>query len=242
MGVFAKDRIFKNNKNYPRIFKFNFLVADVFDNMIKRSVPFYKDIQNLFCYFGKVFIKPSSNVYDLGCSTGYTLSKIIKIFPNQQITYFAVDNSADMLIKTKKRLRKNNNIKYLKQDLNKKLKIENSSMVIANLVLQFLKYPSRLKLLKNIYQGLIFGGAFILVEKVINKERKLDQLFVDNYHVFKKDNNYSLLEIERKSHSLKNILQPITMSENIDLLRAAGFHNVEVFFRWFNFCGFIAVK
>lgn len=242
MKIFIKDKIFKDDKNYPKVFKFDSSIAEVFDNMIKRSVPFYKNIQDVFCYFGRIFIKPYTHVYDLGCSTGYTIKKLSKLFPDENIFYFAVDNSADMLARAKKRLGKNDNVEYIKQDLNKKFEIKNASMVIANLVMQFLKYSARLKLLKNIYAGLNRGGAVVLVEKVFNRNIMLNRLFINKYHLFKKSNAYSNLEIKRKDNSLKNILKPLTVEENIKLLKKAGFGNVEIFFCWFNFCGFIAVK
>ncbi len=242
MVFFARDRLFKNNKNYPKVFKFNALVSQVFDNMLKRSVPFYYNIQKEICYFAKKFIKPNTNVYDLGCSTGYTVRKIAKNFKKQNITLWAVDYSSELLTRAKDRLRKYKNINYINCDLNKDFKISGASFVVANLVLQFLKYSSRQKLLKNIYSGLQPGGCFIMVEKLRNDNFFLENIFVDRYYFFKQKNRYSREEIVRKERALKSILSPLTMQKNIELLQKAGFSNIEVFFRWFNFCGFIAVK
>lgn len=242
MGIFAKDRLFKNNKNYPKVFKFNALVSQVFDNMIKRSIPFYYNIQKEICWFAGKFIKPNTNIYDLGCSTGYTVSKIAENFKKQNITLWAVDYSSELLARAKDRLKKYKNINYINCDLNKEFKLSGASFVVANLVLQFLKYSSRKKLLKNIYQGLQSGGCFIMVEKLRNDSVLLDNLFIDRYYFFKQKKGYSKEEIIRKKQALKNILSPLTMQQNIELLTEAGFTNIEVFFRWFNFCGFIAVK
>ena len=41
---------------------------------------------------------------------------------------------------------------------------------------------------------------------------------------------------------LENVLIPYRMEENFDLLKRAGFKDMEVFFRWYNFCGIIAIK
>jgi tRNA (cmo5U34)-methyltransferase len=38
------------------------------------------------------------------------------------------------------------------------------------------------------------------------------------------------------------VLIPYREDENRDLLLNAGFRSVEAFFRWYNFCGFVAVK
>jgi tRNA (cmo5U34)-methyltransferase len=50
------------------------------------------------------------------------------------------------------------------------------------------------------------------------------------------------MEISRKREALENVLVPYRLDENIELLKVAGFGTVEVFFKWYNFCGLIAVK
>jgi tRNA (cmo5U34)-methyltransferase len=58
----------------------------------------------------------------------------------------------------------------------------------------------------------------------------------------KRRHNYSEIEIARTRESLENVLIPYRHEENVELLRGAGFQHVEEFFRWYNFCGVIAVK
>jgi tRNA (cmo5U34)-methyltransferase len=50
------------------------------------------------------------------------------------------------------------------------------------------------------------------------------------------------LEIARKREALENVLTPWTVGQNINLLREAGFASAEMFFKWNNFAGFIALK
>jgi len=38
------------------------------------------------------------------------------------------------------------------------------------------------------------------------------------------------------------VLIPYRLEENMQLLKEVGFCSVEVFFRWYNFCGIVAVK
>jgi tRNA (cmo5U34)-methyltransferase len=58
----------------------------------------------------------------------------------------------------------------------------------------------------------------------------------------KRRNNYSEMEISQKREALENVLIPYKLSENILLLREAGFTQCEVFFKWYNFSGFVAKK
>jgi tRNA (cmo5U34)-methyltransferase len=58
----------------------------------------------------------------------------------------------------------------------------------------------------------------------------------------KRRHHYSELEISQKREALENVLIPYKLSENITLLRDAGFEHCEVFFKWYNFTGIIAKK
>ena len=66
-GHAMKDEIFK--QKVQKQFEFDEKVASVFDDMLDRSVPFYKQMQKLSITFANNFLKDDSNVYDLGCST-----------------------------------------------------------------------------------------------------------------------------------------------------------------------------
>jgi tRNA (cmo5U34)-methyltransferase len=50
------------------------------------------------------------------------------------------------------------------------------------------------------------------------------------------------MEIAQKREALENVLVPYTLSEDIQLLKNAGFHSCETFFKWHNFAGFVALK
>ena len=58
----------------------------------------------------------------------------------------------------------------------------------------------------------------------------------------KRRHHYSEMEIAQKREALENVLIPYKLSENITLLRDAGFEHCEIFFKWYNFAGFIAKK
>ena len=69
----SRDKVFSRKTKQVSDFEFNKKVADVFDDMLERSVPFYQEIQRMIVELGKIFVQPSTNVYDLGCSTGTTI-------------------------------------------------------------------------------------------------------------------------------------------------------------------------
>ena len=51
-------------------FAFSAAVADVFPDMIRRSVPGYETVINLLGVIARHFVQADTRVYDLGCSLG----------------------------------------------------------------------------------------------------------------------------------------------------------------------------
>ena len=49
-------------------------------------------------------------------------------------------------------------------------------------------------------------------------------------------------DIDRKALSLEGVLVPVTAKWNEELLQMAGFRQVDCFWRWMNFAGWIAIK
>jgi hypothetical protein len=82
----------------------------------------------------------------------------------------------------------------------------------------------------------------ILSEKTISHAGRLNRDFIEMYHALKKRQGYSELEISAKREALENVLIPFSLDENIALLRNAGFEEIEIFFKWFNFSSIIALK
>ena len=82
----------------------------------------------------------------------------------------------------------------------------------------------------------------MLVEKILGATADLDAQMVSRYYALKGANGYSPEQIERKRLSLEGVLVPVTARWNEELLRMAGFTQVDCFWRWMNFAGWLAVK
>jgi tRNA (cmo5U34)-methyltransferase len=239
-----KDAVFKDAQRPAYDFKFNKEVAMVFDDMVVRSVPFYLEMQRMIAELSKDFAIRGTNVYDLGCSTGTTMINLDKVLA-EDIGFVGVDNSDEMLQKCAANLHRagvKRKVAYENQDLNCNVSLENPSVVIFCLTLQFLRPLNREKLLKKIYDDLPEKGAVILIEKILTEHSICNRLFIDHYYDFKKRNGYDEIEISKKREALENVLVPYKLSENEDLLQTCGFKQTEVFFKWYNFAGIIAIK
>ncbi len=234
----SRDNLFSNDPDFTE-FNFGEATAAVFDDMLERSVPLYQELQRMTAEITREFAQAGTRVYDLGCSTGTTLRMLADTLP-EDIQLVAVDNSAAMLEKAKQNLSRE--CEWLLADLDQGLRVENASVAILNLTLQFVRPLGREKLIKNIYDGLRKNGCLILVEKVLGNDSLFNSEFIKFYYDMKKRNGYSEMEIARKRETLENVLIPYRVDENIALLENAGFPHIDIFFKWYNFCGFLAVK
>ena len=111
-----------------------------------------------------------------------------------------------------------------------------------NYTLQFIPVENRASLLNKIYESLMPGGGFILNEKVLSEDKLLSETFVEMHHDFKKGHGYSKMEISKKRDALENVLVPLKLSKTMTLIHEAGFTAVDIFFKWNNFAGVIALK
>jgi tRNA (cmo5U34)-methyltransferase len=129
------------------------------------------------------------------------------------------------------------------RDLKKGILLRIGAQVILSvLTIQFTPIEYRLQILRDVYEHLADDGVFIFVEKVLGETACLDRLFRNNYYAMKEANGYTEEEIERKKLSLEGVLVPVTASMNEQLLKASGFKEVDCFWRWSNFAGWVALK
>lgn len=244
LGSANLDQVFKEEITKASDFKFGTTVVNVFDDMVSRSVPYYNEMQRMLGEIAADHVKEGSCVYDLGCSTGTTLIEVDKLIPSD-VRFIGIDESPEMLAKCDVKLKEAGFVRpydLVAGDLHQPLPISNGSVVILCLTLQFVRPLYRERLLRNIYDGLNPGGVLLLVEKVLAESSIFNRDFIKYYYNYKRRNHYSELEISQKREALENVLIPYKLSENMLLLKEAGFADCEIFFKWYNFSGMIAHK
>ena len=176
-----RDEVFRENQPIAD-FAFGKNVAAVFDDMVDRSVPFYQETQRMITEMATDFAVENTNVYDLGCSTGTTLLNIDKAIDKKKVKFIGVDNSQEMLKKCREKMTAHgfqHELELVCADLNQGVHIENASMVLLVLTLQFVRPLYRDTLVKSIHQGLNENGCVILVEKVLGEDSVFNRLFID---------------------------------------------------------------
>lgn len=242
------DLIYSNPHAQVKDFAFDAQVVEVFPDMITRSVPGYNTIIDTIGRLSQRFVKPNTQVYDLGCSLGAaTLAMrkgIRKSSNDKQCKIIAVDNSSAMVERCKMHINafksetKVDVIEANIQDVN----IENASMVVLNFTLQFIDKNDRQALINKIANGINKGGILVISEKVSYGDTVIDEHLIDLHHDFKRANGYSELEVAQKRTALENVMRTDSVEQHIQRLSNAGFSHVSPWFQCFNFISFIAIK
>lgn len=233
------DKVF--TKPITKQFEFDEDVAAVFDDMLERSIPFYKEVIELTCNVIYTHTKVDAKIVDLGCSTANTLLSLDK---KSRKTYRlkGVDNAEAMLhLARQKAQAYGAQIELVNEDITQAI-LENEDVVIANYMLQFIRPLQRASFVQKIYDGLNERGIFIFSEKIVFEDKVLNKQMIDLYYDFKRTQGYSDFEIAQKREALENVLIPYTEEENRAMLRSVGFQTIETIFKWGNFATFIAKK
>lgn len=239
-----RDAIYALPQDQVVDFAFNEAVADVFPDMIRRSVPGYETIIGLLGVIARRYAQPHSRIYDLGCSLGASTLSMASQMRAEDVRFVCVDNSAAMTRRCEQILQRHlptGQFEVQCADI-EAIPLENASVVVLNFTLQFLKPAERLAMLRKIYDGLLPCGVLILSEKLQFADATEQTLINDLHLEFKRANGYSELEISQKRSALENVMIPDTFEQHQARLQAAGFTQVVNWFQGFNFASLLAVK
>ncbi len=214
-----------------------------FDDHIKRSIPGYDVSLNLITELSTYFLTDNSICYDVGFSTGKLISNIYEINKGKKIKLIGVEPEKKMVnfFKKTKIYRKSNNIKIINENI-ENIRIENCDLIISHYTLQFIRQNLRIEILKKFYDNLNLGGAFIFFEKVHGNNSRFEKIFSDLLTDFKLKNNFSDEEIVNKNKAIRGVLNPLSINENLALLKRAGFKKLQIIYHNINFAGILAIK
>jgi tRNA (cmo5U34)-methyltransferase len=219
-------------------------VTDVFENMLARSIPQYRTMRSLVFNLGATLVQRGTTIIDIGCSKGDALGPFIQHFGTAN-RYIGVELSEPMLEAARHRfaaLIRERIVEIRRLDLRTEYPPEMASLTLAVLTIQFTPIEYRHRIMQRIAEHTLSGGGIILVEKVLGSTARFNELLTRRYYELKTLNGYTAEQIERKRLALEGVLVPVSARWNEDLLREAGFNQVECFWRWCNFAGWIAIK
>jgi len=223
------------------MWKFDKKTSVNFDKHVSKSVPLYNEGHKLIADLSDFFIGNNSVVYDIGCSTGSLIEKILINNSKKNFKIYGIDNERSMIDLSKKRLKKFSQCFFKCGDITK-TNFRRSDLIISYYTIQFIHPKLRQLLINKLYESLNWGGALIFFEKVRAPDARFQDIMTQLYNEFKMMNGYSKEEILSKTLSLKGVLEPFSTQGNLDMLKRSGFVDITTISKYICFEGFLAIK
>ncbi len=217
-----------------------------YEDMLERSIPHYATMRDAVTTMACRYASPQTTILDLGCASGDAIAPLIDRLAGDN-TFLGCDANASMLSAARRRFAEsieNGSVSIQPVDLRKSYPEVTASVTLAVLTLQCIPLEYRQQLLKRIWQHTRPGGALIIVEKLLGSTAEIDNHLADASHGVKNSNDYAyaLNQVDQKQRDIEGVPMPLTAHMNEEMLRAAGFTQIECFWRYLNFGAWIAVR
>ena len=204
----AKDKVYSQAQAHIVDFAFTSEVADVFPDMIRRSVPGYETVIPLTGLIAARELVDHDLVLDLGCSLGATSQALLSQSTLPNIRVVGVDNSQPMIDRAQA-LNQDRRAEFVLADIKDIVmepEYQGAKVILLNFVLQFFDPGTRMTILQGLKDLLCDNGLLIISEKVKNRDADLHAFYDQTHLAWKQANGYSGLEISQKRTALENVM------------------------------------
>lgn len=218
----------------PGSWEFTPEVAAVFDSHVEASVPHYPEIQRLVAEAADWLAPAGATVVDLGAATGTTADLIAARHPERGYQFHLYDRSEAMLNQAKAKLAgyPNADVHLHCGALEAGLEHGYATLTLALFTLQFLDPADRQALLQKARAASREQGALLAAEKLRLRDSRWQTIASAVSADWKAERGIGPDAIHAKERALRGVLVPQTDLENRRMLEGAGWHEVEVLFRW----------
>lgn len=217
--------------------------SEGFETHIDLSIRGYSNLIDDVLKLSEYFVEDDTNVVDIGCSTGKMLRSMISqnSFAKSAL-YTGIELEKEFVDGWKLESIANfiPNLYLLNEDV-RDFDFHNCSFVSSIFTLMFMPPHQREMVVKNIYNGLNSGGAFVFSEKTMADSAKIQDIRTFTYYDYKRT-NFTTIDIMDKEKTLRSMAKPNTRDELLNMCKAAGFSKIESFWQNHAFVGFLAIK
>lgn len=183
--------------------------------------------------------KEHAEILDLGAGTGLLTEWVIKKYPKAK--YILVDIADGMLDIAKKRFNGLDNISFRVENYRSGISGGKYDAIISSLSIHHLNSTEKRQLYKNIFDALKDDGIFVNADQVKGEDDESEQIVKDYQlnHIEncslsrkEKDNTYERIKLDKMDK----------MSDQVNMLKEAGFKSVDVYYKYYNYTVFRAKK
>ncbi|MEG3225222.1 MAG: methyltransferase type 12 [Methanobacteriales archaeon Met13] len=206
--------------------------AEKYDRQRKHVIPCLEELYNIIYDIATVE-RSNPKILDLGAGTGLLTSYLYKKYPKGYFTL--VDLSEEMLNIARARFKNEANFRYVVDDYLKTDFKDYFDLAVSSLSIHHLKHQDKEFLYQKIYQHLSQGGVFLNADQILGPNPANEDEYQSNW--MKRIDVGSLSEAEKKIiYDRMKLDNPATLENNLNWLKKSGFKDVDVFYKYYNFC------
>jgi tRNA (cmo5U34)-methyltransferase len=215
--------------------------ATTYDRARRQLVPCFDDFYGTAL---EVIPFPSDaaiSVLDLGAGTGLLASFVAAAFPRAELTL--VDISEEMLGRARERFAATPaRVCFEVLDFGQApLPPAMYDLVVSALAIHHLEDEQKQALFRRVYATLRTGGAFINAEQVHGATPAVEQRFQATWHRKAVEKGASAEDIEQAIERMRAD-RTATLADQLRWLEAAGFRDVDCFYKYYRFAVYAGFK
>lgn len=205
--------------------------AEAFDNQVLKNIPKYPEM--LTALINAIpDNKENPKVLDLGCGTGNITQKLLKRFPQAEVT--CLDLSENMIKIAKNKLSQYKSIEYIIGDFTETEITEKYDAIISSLALHHIPNDKeKQEMYKAIYEALNKNGVFYNADVILGNSTYNEEL---NNKIAQEDminNGVTLEEIQEHKGKREANDIPTTIYNHIKMLENVGFQEIDIIWKYY---------
>lgn len=206
-------------------------IAEDYDSERQALIPCFHDFYQIL-----VDLLPereqSPSILDIGSGTGLLSQYVLKKFPDAKLTL--IDISEEMLSIAKKRFGGNTNVSYILYDYTKYTYGYTYNYIVSALSIHHLDDHEKKSFYEKIYSLLHDSGKFVNGDQFRAPTDENEQMYQRYWHEKIEASNLSE-QSKRGAYGRMRMDKTATVESNLGWLKMAGFHNVDLCYKYFNF-------
>jgi tRNA (cmo5U34)-methyltransferase len=213
--------------------------AEEYDSRRRNLIPCFDDYYETMTNFLSNVISEPKSILDLGAGTGLLSKFWFNHFKNS--TYTLVDVADQMMEVAKKRFQGLTNFKYITADYSKDFPKGNYDLISSALSIHHLSDNDKLNLYNKVFKDLPAKGYFVNFDQFNGNTKQMTDLY--NNWWYQHIKNSGITGYEKNSWTeRRKVDKENSIEESIEMLKVAGFQNIECIYRYMKFGVILAIK
>ena len=211
--------------------------AENYDKIRRLFIPCFDDFYTITTDLASSN-KKNPKILDLGAGTGLLTKYLLDKYPDAE--FILIDMAEKMLKEAKNRFQEHDNFEFIIADYSS-YDFRSFDIIVSSLSIHHLEDEDKKKLYKKVYNSLNHDGVFINADQVIGPTPDIDKEYQRKW--MEKINEFNLSDAQKETAIERmKFDKPATLENNLKWLKECGFRNVDVYYKYYNFCIFYGEK